>query len=148
MKRYSSHIVLLCLVLLCAGVIVHKIYEKRSRVVKYGNPANERLVRECRYYKTDQDCLTVKLYEGRDVSRGTSWYSVTFEKPGSTETQILVSAGNPGIESIGLCEKEIRLMCGKGCINIPVENVDERFRVPLIYYNGKEIGESGLSDKI
>ena len=36
-------------------MIVHKIYEKRSRVVKYGNPANERLVRECRYYKTDQD---------------------------------------------------------------------------------------------
>lgn len=149
MKRYSPYIVAISVFILAAGAIFHDRFETRHRNNKYGNPDYEKLVRECRYYKTEDDFITVKLYEGKNSERGTSWYSVTFKRPGTEETQIFISAGSPGIDSIGLCEKEIKLMCGKGCINIPVDELESRFGVPLIYYNGKEVKEgSGLSDKI
>lgn len=148
MKRFYPYIALLAVVTLAAAAVFHKIYNSGHRIVKYGNPAYERLIRECRYYKSDKDYITVKLYEGRNSVRQSIWYSVTYEQPGTAEAQIFISAGNPGIESIGLCDKEIKLMCGKGCINIPLDSLKERADVPLIYYNGRETEESGLSDKI
>ena len=149
MKKYTSYIAFLLIITLAVAVIFHDRFRSSHRNIKYGNPTYEKLVKECRYYKTEDDYFTVKLYEGKNSERGTTWCSVTFEKPGKEETQIFASSGTPGIESIGLCEKEIKLMCGKGCINIPVEDLESRFEVPLIYYNGKEMKEgSRLSDKI
>jgi len=149
MKKYSSYIVFLLVVGLVVAAIFHDRFKSKHRTIKYGNPSYEKLVKECRYYKTEDDFVTIKLYEGKNSERGTSWYSVTFEKPGKDETQIFASSGTPGIESIGLCEKEIKLMCGKGCINIPFDDLESRFEVPLIYYNGKEVKEGSLlSDKI
>ena len=149
MKRYSPYIIAVMVVLLLAVAIFHDIYKSDSRIVKYGNPAYERLLRECRYYKTEDECLVVKLYEGKNSSKGTAWYSVTVEKPGIAETQIFISSGTPGVDSIGLCEKEIKMMCGKGCVTIPVDELDSKIKVPLIYYNG-EMSKDGevLSDKI
>ncbi|HOP29722.1 MAG TPA: hypothetical protein P5120_08040 [Spirochaetota bacterium] len=149
MKKYTSYIAFLLVVILAVAAIFHDRFKSRHRNVKYGNPSYEKLVKECRYYKTEDDFITVKLYMGRNDDRGTTWYSVTFEKPGKEETQIFASAGTPGIESIGLCEKEIKLMCGKGCINIPVDEIESKLEVPLVYYNGKEVKEGSLlSDKI
>lgn len=149
MKRYYSYIVFILVLILAAAAIFHDSFRSKHRNTKYGDPSFEKLVKECRYYKTEDDFITVKLYEGKNIERGTIWYSVTFEQPGKEETQIFASSGNPGINSIGLCEKEIKLMCGKGCINIPIDDLESRFEVPLIYYNGKEMKEgSRLSDKI
>lgn len=149
MKRYISYIIALSVFILVIGAIFHGSFKTKQRNVKYGAPSFEKLIRECRYYKTEDDFITVRLYEGRNSERGISWYSVTFEHPGKEETQIFVSSGKPGIDSIGLCEKEIKLMCGKGCISIPVDELEPKFRAPLFYYNGKEVKEgSGLSDKI
>ncbi|HOP64734.1 MAG TPA: hypothetical protein PK358_14560 [Spirochaetota bacterium] len=149
MKRYTSYIITFTVLFLAVAALFHHVYKPKFRNIKYGNPVFERLVRECRYYKTEDDYITVKLYRGDNRERGTVWYSVTFERPGTDETQIFISAGEPGIESMGLCDNEIKLMCGKGCINIPVDNIESRLTGPLIYYNGKEIEDSGvLSDKI
>lgn len=149
MKRYAPYIITILVAILLTAAVFHKFFGQGARNVKYGNPAYERLVRECRYYKTGDECLVVKLYEGRNSAKGTSWYSVTVEEPGIDETQIFISSGNPGVDSIGLCEKEIKLMCGKGCVTIPIDELDSRVKIPLIYYNGEEMRDGEvLSNKI
>ncbi len=149
MKKYASYIIFILVVILAIFAFFHDRFKAKDRNIKYGNPQMEKIIKECRYYKQNGEVQTLKLYEGRNSARGTSWYSLTYEGEGIKETQIFISAGDFTVDSLGFTEKEIKLLCGRGCITIPVDKLESKIEVPLIYYNGKEMKEgSFLSDKI
>jgi hypothetical protein len=75
---------------------------------------------------------------GKDNSGGPLWYSVTVEKPDLKEAQIFASFEEPVVDKVSIVDGKIKLTTGKTFIDIPVGEIDERIKSPLVYDKQKE----------
>lgn len=139
MRYYAPYIVSLIILLFISSALFHKGYKPKIRNYKYGNPEHEKLVYESRGSLQSDNFLLFRLYIGSDNAGGEFWYSVTLEKPGMGETQIFASFGAPAIDKLIITEKKVKLVSGRGSIDIPLDHLDERLLNPLVYFMGKEV---------
>lgn len=148
MRYYAPYIVTFIVILFIGSALFHQGSKFRYRDVKYGNPAKEKLVQEAVHINKEAVPLKFRLYIGNDGSGGASWYSITYEH-GGREKQIFASFENPVVSKINACDNCLLIICGKNKIKIPMQELDQRIMVPLVYYQGEEIrGGDCLSDKI
>lgn len=148
MRYYAPYIAALFVIIFIGSALFYHGSRFRGRDVKYGNPAKEELVQEAVHIKEDGVSLKFRLYMGSDGSGGACWYSVTYEHEGR-EKQIFASFDSPVVERINVCDRCLTVVCGKNRLEIPVEELDSRVLVPLVYYQGEELKENSiLSDEI
>ena len=148
MRYYAPYITAFIVIIFMGSALFYHGSRFRSRDVKYGNPAQERLIQEAVHINKEGVSLKFRLYMGSDGSGGACWYSVTYEHDGK-EKQIFASFDRPVVEKLNTCDECVAIVCGKNRIEIPLEELEQRVIVPLVYYQGEELNEnSSLSDKI
>jgi hypothetical protein len=148
MRYYAPYIAAFFVIIFMGSALFHHGSRFRGRVVKYGNPAKEKLIQEAAHINKDGVTLKFRLYMGSDGSGGACWYSVTYENDGR-ERQVFASFDNPVVNKINACDRCLSVICGKNKIKIPVEELEQRVMVPLVYYQGEELKDkSALSDEI
>lgn len=148
MRYYAPYIVTFIVVLFIGSALFHQGSKFRCRDVKYGNPAKEKLVQEAVHINKEAVPLKFRLYIGSDGSGGACWYSITYENAGR-EKQIFASYDHPVVSKIKVYDSCLMIICGKNKIEIPMEELDQRIMVPLVFYQGEEVKRCNtLSDKI
>ena len=136
MRYYTPYIATVIVVIATVSVLLFKSYQPNIRDYKYGNPEYETLIQTAQ--NTGLSNITARLYMGKDNSGGPLWYSVTVEKPGLKETQIFASFEEPVVDKVSVVDGKIKLTTGKTFIDIPVGEIDERIKSPLVYDEQKK----------
>jgi len=149
MRYYAPYIAALIVIIFIASALFHHGSRFTGRSVKYGNPAKEKLLQEYVQLKNSEDALKFRLYMGSDGSGGACWYSVTAKQGKGKEMQVFASFSTPVVDKITACDTHLRVICGKNIIKIPLNELDQRSMVPLVYYMGNEMeGDTLSADKI
>ena len=131
MRHFAPYIVTALVVILIVSDLMIKSYKPKIRDFKYGDPEHEMLIQN--YKNADLADITLKLYVGKDNSAGALWYSVTVETNNIKEAQIFASFEEPVIDKVSIVDDKIKLTTGKTYIDIPISEIDERVKSPLVY---------------